>query len=205
MTYRRDGVAKEGNGGTEGSGFTLRAIVLGVLLSITMLAANMYLGLKAGMTISANIPCSVIAIIVFGTILRSRSISEVNVAQATGSVGEGMAAGIIFLFPSLVMSGAFVDYSQWGLKEYGTVTLAVLAGSVLGVIGMVGGFFSRKANQRNLAGMVELFNALKPEVQKIASDKDLEAFIQQYAPVDSPFGKALKDMHAKLKATKKAA
>ncbi|MFA6034973.1 MAG: oligopeptide transporter, OPT family [Myxococcota bacterium] len=127
-------MAKEGNGGTEGSGFTLRAIVLGVLLSITMLAANMYLGLKAGMTISANIPCSVIAIIVFGTILRSRSISEVNVAQATGSVGEGMAAGIIFLFPSLVMSGAFVDYSQWGLKEYGTVTLAVLAGSVLGVV-----------------------------------------------------------------------
>ena len=85
--------------------FTFRAVLIGLVLSLAMAAANMYLGLKVGLTISANIPCSVIALILFHTILRTRSIAEVNLAQATGSVGEGLAAGIIFVFPALVLSG----------------------------------------------------------------------------------------------------
>lgn len=114
--------------------FTLRAVCLGVALSLAMAAANMYLGLKVGITISANIPCSVIALIFFHTLMRSRSIAEVNLSQATGSVGEGMAAGVIFVFPALVLSEAFQPFSGWGPAEYWTVTLAVLAGSILGVV-----------------------------------------------------------------------
>ncbi|MBM4388994.1 MAG: OPT/YSL family transporter, partial [Deltaproteobacteria bacterium] len=67
---------------------TLKALLLGLVLSVVMVAANTYLGLKVAMTISANIPCSVMALILFHTILKTRSIAEVNVAQATGSVGE---------------------------------------------------------------------------------------------------------------------
>ncbi len=113
---------------------TFRAVTVGVVLSMAMMAANMYLGLKVGMTISANIPCSVIALILFHTLLRSKSVAEVNIAQATGSVGEGLAAGVIFVFPALVLSGAFPPFAEWGLLEYASVTLAVLAGSILGVV-----------------------------------------------------------------------
>ncbi len=114
--------------------FTVRAVVIGLVLSLAMAAANMYLGLKVGITISANIPCSVIALILFHTILRSRTMAEVNLSQATGSVGEGMAAGVIFVFPALVLSGAYKPSAEWGIPEYATVTLAVLAGSILGVV-----------------------------------------------------------------------
>lgn len=114
--------------------FTFRAVFIGLMLSLAMAAANMYLGLKVGITISANIPCSVIALILFHTILRTRSIAEVNLSQATGSVGEGMAAGVVFVFPALVLSGAVRSFSSWGVAEYATVTLAVLAGSILGVV-----------------------------------------------------------------------
>lgn len=113
---------------------TVRAVVAGVFLSLAMAAANMYLGLKVGMTISANIPCSVIALILFAKVLGSKSVPEVNLVQATGSVGEGMAAGVIFVFPALVLSGAFKPFAEWGVAEYVTVTVAVLAGSILGVV-----------------------------------------------------------------------
>ena len=88
------------------SEFTFRAVGIGVLLSLAMAAANMYLGLKVGITISANIPCSVIALILLHTLMRTRSLAEVNLSQASGSVGEGMAAGVVFVFPALVLSGA---------------------------------------------------------------------------------------------------
>jgi len=114
--------------------FTFRAVVIGLLLSLAMAAANMYLGLKVGITISANIPCSVIALILFHTLMRTRSVEEVNLSQATGSVGEGMAAGVVFVFPALVLSGAVKPFARWGFPEYASVTLAVLAGSVLGVV-----------------------------------------------------------------------
>jgi putative OPT family oligopeptide transporter len=114
--------------------FTFRAVFIGVILSLAMAAANMYLGLKVGMTISANIPCSVIALILFHAFLRTRTVAEVNLSQATGSVGEGMAAGVIFVFPALVLSGALKPFSSWGVAEYASITLAVLAGSILGIV-----------------------------------------------------------------------
>ncbi|NWG14683.1 MAG: oligopeptide transporter, OPT family [Acidobacteria bacterium] len=114
--------------------FTFRALLLGILLSVAMAAANTYLGLKVGITISANIPCSVLALILFHSVMRTRSIAEVNLAQATGSVGEGIAAGVVFVFPALVLSEAFRPFKAWGLGEYAAVTVAVLAGSTLGVV-----------------------------------------------------------------------
>ncbi|HPY74999.1 MAG: oligopeptide transporter, OPT family [Planctomycetes bacterium] len=123
------------------SDLTIKALVIGIILSIVMTAANMYLGLKVGMTISANIPCSVIAIILVGIMLHSRSVAEVNLAQSTGSVGEGLAAGVVFIFPALVLSGAFKPFAEWGMKEYAVITFAVMAGSILGV--MLTGFLRR--------------------------------------------------------------
>jgi putative OPT family oligopeptide transporter len=114
--------------------FTFRAVLVGLVLSLAMAAANMYLGLKVGMTISANIPCSVIALILFHTIMRTHSVAEVNLSQATGSVGEGLAAGVIFVFPALVLSEAVRPFASWGIAEYAMVTLAVLAGSILGIV-----------------------------------------------------------------------
>jgi putative OPT family oligopeptide transporter len=114
--------------------FTLRAVLIGLILSLAMAAANMYLGLKVGITISANIPCSVIALILFHSLMRTRSIAEVNLSQATGSVGEGLAAGVVFVFPALVLSGAVKPFASWGIAEYASVTLAVLAGSILGIV-----------------------------------------------------------------------
>lgn len=113
---------------------TVRAVTVGVLLSLAMAAANTYLGLKAGMTIAANIPCSVIAILLFHTVMRARSLGEINVTQSTGSVGEGLAAGVIFVVPALVLSGVYKPFAEWGVTEHATVTLAVLAGSVVGVV-----------------------------------------------------------------------
>lgn len=113
---------------------TFRALFIGIILSLIMLAANMYLGLKGGMTISANIPCSVIAVILFNAAFRKTTIAEINVTQATGSVGEGMAAGVVFIFPALVFSGVFPQFSRWGFNEYIVITSAVIGGSILGVI-----------------------------------------------------------------------
>jgi putative OPT family oligopeptide transporter len=113
---------------------TFRAVIIGLILSLAMAAANMYLGLKVGITISANIPCSVIALILFHTLLRTRSIAEVNLSQATGSVGEGLAAGVVFVFPALVLSGSVKPFASWGVFEYASVTLAVMAGSILGIV-----------------------------------------------------------------------
>jgi len=118
----------------DGREFTFRAVLIGLILSLAMAAANMYLGLKVGITISANIPCSVIALILFHTLFRTRTIAEVNLSQATGSVGEGLAAGVIFVFPALVLSDAYKPFAVWGMAEYVTVTLAVLSGSILGIV-----------------------------------------------------------------------
>jgi putative OPT family oligopeptide transporter len=114
--------------------FTFRAVLIGLILSLAMAAANMYLGLKVGITISANIPCSVIALILFHTLMRTRSVAEVNLSQATGSVGEGLAAGVVFVYPALALSGAMKPFASWGFAEYATVTLSVLAGSILGIV-----------------------------------------------------------------------
>jgi putative OPT family oligopeptide transporter len=108
---------------------TLRAMLIGMFLAIILGAANAYLGLYAGMTISAIIPGAVMALALLkpfkGTIL------EVNLATMGASAGECVAAGVIFTIPALVLLGA------WTEINYVETTLIALFGGILGVLWMV--------------------------------------------------------------------
>ena len=86
---------------------TLRVIVLGVVLSVVMGAANVYLGLKAGMTVSASIPAAVIAMLILRGLFKNGTILEANQVQTAASAGESLAAGIIFTMPALILIGAW--------------------------------------------------------------------------------------------------
>lgn len=110
---------------------TLRAIVLGLILSVVMGAANVYLGLKAGMTVSASIPAAVVAMLVLRGLFRTGTILEANQVQTAASAGESLAAGIIFTMPALVLIGAW--------KEFDLVMTTVIAftGGLLGILFMI--------------------------------------------------------------------
>ena len=95
---------------------TVRVIVLGIVLSCVMGAANVYLGLKAGMTVSASIPAAVIAMLVLRALggfgMRKGTILEANQVQTAASAGESLAAGIIFTMPALVLIGAWTEFDM---------------------------------------------------------------------------------------------
>jgi len=108
---------------------TLKAVLVGLLLAIILGAANAYLGLYAGMTVSAVIPGAVMAFALLkpfkGTIL------EVNVGMMGAAAGEALAAGVIFTIPALVILGT------WSEIQYVETTLVALLGGVIGVLWMV--------------------------------------------------------------------
>lgn len=110
---------------------TLRAVLLGLLLSVVMGAANVYVGLKAGMTVSASIPAAVMAMLLFRLVFRQSSILEANQVQTCASAGESLAAGIIFTMPALVMIG------YWEAFDFWTVTLIAMTGGILGILFMI--------------------------------------------------------------------
>ncbi len=110
---------------------TARAIILGLIIAVVMCAANVYIGLKAGMTVCASIPAAVISMGILRGIMRRGTILENNMVQTIGSSGESLAAGIIFTMPALVMAGIWDDFNYW------TVTLVALLGGVLGVFFMI--------------------------------------------------------------------
>jgi len=110
---------------------TLRAIGIGALLAIVMGAANCYLGLYAGMTVSASIPAAVISMAILRGILRNGTILENNIAQTMASTGESLAAGAIFTIPALLLVGVWKDFEFW------PTTAIVTCGGLLGVIFMV--------------------------------------------------------------------
>src|SRR5512138_2642707 len=85
------------------SEFTLRAVLLGLLMTVVLGAANMYLGLRAGMTIAATYPAAVIGMAILR--LMKGSILEENMARAIGSIGESVAAGAVFTIPAFVLAG----------------------------------------------------------------------------------------------------
>lgn len=114
--------------------FTIVSIVLGSLLAILFGAANAYLGLRVGMTVSASIPAAVISMGLYRIILKRESILENNMVQTIGSAGESVAAGAIFTIPALFM------WAKDGLTNYPSVIeIAVIAmcGGILGVLLMV--------------------------------------------------------------------
>ena len=114
---------------------TVTAIIMGALLAIIFGAANAYLGLRVGMTVSASIPAAVIAMGVIRIIMRKNSILESNIVQTIGSAGESLAAGAIFTLPALFLwANERSDMEKPGMLE---ITLIALIGGLLGVFFMV--------------------------------------------------------------------
>ncbi len=114
--------------------FTVASILMGILLAVIFGAANAYLGLRVGMTVSASIPAAVIAMGVIRVVMRKNSILESNMVQTIGSAGESLAAGAIFTLPALFLWAAEGRMDKPGIME---ITLIALLGGVLGVIFMV--------------------------------------------------------------------
>jgi putative OPT family oligopeptide transporter len=115
---------------TEMREFTLRAIILGVLMTVILGAANAYLGLRAGMTIAATYPAAVIGMAVLR--LMKGSILEENIARTVGSIGESVAAGAIFTIPAFIMVGAWTNFNTF--DAYIKSTLLMLVGGLLGIM-----------------------------------------------------------------------
>jgi len=113
---------------------TPASIIIGLLLAVIFGAANAYLGLKVGMTISASIPAAVISMAVIRIIMKKDSILESNMVQTIGSAGESLAAGAIFTMPALFI------WAREGVMEMPsliTITVIALFGGLLGVFFMV--------------------------------------------------------------------
>lgn len=113
---------------------TITSIVMGIILAIVFGAANAYLGLRVGMTVSASIPAAVMAMGVIRVIMKKNSILESNVVQTIGSAGESVAAGAIFTLPALFLWAAEGVMDAPNVIE---ITLIAMIGGVLGVLFMV--------------------------------------------------------------------
>lgn len=113
--------------------FTVRALVIGMVLAVVFGAANAYLGLRVGLTVSASIPAAVMAVAAF-RVLRRGTILEANMVQTVGSAGESLAAGVIFTLPALFIwqrqdPAIVVDVAQ--------ISVIALFGGMLGVLFMI--------------------------------------------------------------------
>ncbi len=115
---------------TDMAEFTLRAVLIGLVMCVVLGAANAYLGLRAGMTIAATYPAAVIGMAVLR--LMQGSILEENMARTVGSIGESVAAGAIFTLPALYIAGIWTEFATTG--HYIQSTLIMLAGGVLGIM-----------------------------------------------------------------------
>ena len=110
--------------------FTLLSVGLGLIIALVMTAANVYLGLYAGMTVSASIPAAVLGMGAY-RLVGQRDILGTNIVQTLASSGESLAAGAIFTIPALVLVGAWQDFKFW------PTTLITMAGGLLGIAFMV--------------------------------------------------------------------
>ena len=113
---------------------TVTSIVMGMLLAVIFGAANAYLGLRVGMTVSASIPAAVISMGVIRVIMKRNSILESNMVQTIGSAGESLAAGAIFTMPALFL---WAEEGLCDMPSLVEITLIALCGGVLGVLFMV--------------------------------------------------------------------
>ncbi len=113
---------------------TVTSVIMGIILAVVFGAANAYLGLRVGMTVSASIPAAVISMGVIRVIMRKNSILESNIVQTIGSAGESLAAGAIFTLPALFLWAAEGKMDKPGIVE---ITIIALLGGLLGVFFMV--------------------------------------------------------------------
>jgi putative OPT family oligopeptide transporter len=110
--------------------FTLRAVLLGLVLTVVLGAANAYLGLRAGITIAATYPAAVIAMAAMRA--WKGSLLEENIARTAGTIGEGLAAGAIFTIPAFVIAKAWPSFRP--ADAYWKSTALMMVGSILGVL-----------------------------------------------------------------------
>src|SRR5437870_11850876 len=112
--------------------FTAKAVVLGILFGLIFGASTVYLGLRAGLTVSASIPIAVLAISVLKR-LGGSTILENNIVQTIGSAGESVAGGVVFTIPALI----FLTPYGPAYFSYYRITMLAFAGGILGVLMMV--------------------------------------------------------------------
>ncbi len=110
--------------------FTFRAVLLGLVMTVVLGAANAYLGLRAGQTIAATYPAAVISMAVLR--LFRGSILEENMARTVGSIGESVAAGAIFTIPAFVIVGAWQKFDTF--EAYWQSSALMLVGGTLGIL-----------------------------------------------------------------------
>ena len=151
---------------------TVTSVIMGCILAVIFGAANAYLGLRVGMTVSASIPAAVISMGVIRVILRRNSILESNMVQTIGSAGESLAAGAIFTMPALFLWAEEGLSDKPGIVE---ITLIALCGGILGVLFMV--------PLRN--ALMQLFSIRKelPVQTFFLPVRKEEPMLQQYSPV----------------------
>ena len=114
---------------TEMREFTPRATILGMVFGFFFAIANGYLALKIGSTISASIPAAIMSMAILRTFFRNATILENNIVQTIATVGEGLAAGVIFTIPSLILLGES--------PSIGRIFLLSLLGGILGILFMI--------------------------------------------------------------------
>src|SRR3954465_9515330 len=107
---------------------TLRAVLLGAFFGVIFGAVTVYVGLRAGLTVAASIPISVLSISILRVLGRA-SILENNIVQTTGNAGQSIASGVIFTLPALVFLGFELEYSR--------IFMLALIGGWLGVLFMI--------------------------------------------------------------------
>jgi len=110
--------------------FTVRALIIGLIMCVVLGAANAYLGLKAGMTIAATYPAAVIGMALLK--IMKGSILEENFARTVGSIGESVAAGAIFTLPAFFIAGIWPEFATTG--HYLESSAIMIAGGVLGIM-----------------------------------------------------------------------
>lgn len=110
--------------------FTIRALLIGLVMCVVLGAANAYLGLKAGMTIAATYPAAVIGMAVLR--IFKGSILEENFARTVGSIGESVAAGTIFTIPAFMIAGVWTEFFTW--RHYFEATAIIFVGGVVGIM-----------------------------------------------------------------------
>ena len=118
--------------GKDYSEFTLKSIISGIILGVVFGAANTYLGLKAGLTISTSIPVAVLTVVLFRTLGGfgvKHNILEANMSQTIGSASSSVASGVLFTIPALLLWNRDVEWLQ--------ITLLAMSGGLLGVLAMV--------------------------------------------------------------------
>src|SRR6201987_22664 len=109
--------------------FTFRAMLIGLMLTVILGAANAYLGLRAGMTIAATYPAAVIGMALLR--LMKGSLLEENIARTVGSIGESVAAGAVFTIPAFVMAGLWPGLTG---DQYWKAVALMLIGGTLGIL-----------------------------------------------------------------------